>query len=450
MSNNNNQLTEDQKKQKAAVPVATPTASGSDSPYANYLTQNAKAPVVSAGGDEYSKWLETLAKNKKIENTPKNAKTYTDYLVYTGQDPVGDYQAKVRQADLEYRKSLATFGQNAEKMAQAGMTGSGYSDYLTGQAYAQRQGTVQAAQRDANAQMKQSFANYGEYVAGLQAQQEQAKTVDNVELTNALNSVSTMMGNGASIDAAIAGLKGVYSDAVLEQVRQNVQQSNAAQASADAAKYAGYVDSVLNGDNTGIAAYASAAGLDVSAGSAEQIAAVIDHMANTGTISSEKRQEFYFISKMNTYKDKEYSSKDAVNEVEKIKGMVESGKISTKQQEGLLQALGERVNQLFGGVEMKGITWGIYSGFDGSKKKTRIYYNQGGNQNESIDLKIDTSNPVEGDGFKAIEGYTNGTYTLGVMNGKLAIQKDGKVYYADYTNTFDNAGFVAWALTHAK
>ena len=96
--------------------------------------------------------------NKKLENTAiqEGAMTYGDYIASLGADAVGDmskakenadrvFDASVKDAAREHDRAIGTYGQNAENMAQAGMGGSGYSDYITGNAYAVRQGSIDAA-----------------------------------------------------------------------------------------------------------------------------------------------------------------------------------------------------------------------------------------------------------------------------------------------------------------
>lgn len=264
MSNTNGSyLEEEQKKQAQGVPVAQPVA-----PQAQ--------PTSVQTADGYGKFLETLANNKKIENTPTNAKTYADYLTYTGQDPVGDYQAKVRQANLDYAKAMSTYGQNAEKLAKSGLAGSGYGDYLQGLAYSGKQSTVAGAQKEAKAAINQSFASYGDYIEGLKNTNEQTAmtgiinqmlegdaakeyarsqgvTEDRLEyvlsqasasvsaakaqkaqeaqalLANATAAVTELTSGGQTMDAAIASLAGVYDKDTLDKVKENLQNATNAQ-----------------------------------------------------------------------------------------------------------------------------------------------------------------------------------------------------------------------------
>lgn len=67
-------------------------------------------------------------------------------------------------AKTAYEQSLATYGANAEALSRMGLTGSGYSDYLTGQAYAQQRADISKATADYNKTMNaaayQDYLNY--------------------------------------------------------------------------------------------------------------------------------------------------------------------------------------------------------------------------------------------------------------------------------------------------
>ena len=53
-----------------------------------------------------------------------------------------DRQAGIRNANAAYEQSKATYGANAEALRRMGLTGSGYSDYLTASAYAASRGEI--------------------------------------------------------------------------------------------------------------------------------------------------------------------------------------------------------------------------------------------------------------------------------------------------------------------
>jgi hypothetical protein len=519
-------LEEEQKKQAPGAPVAQPVA-----PQAQ--------PTSVQTADGYSKFLETLANNKKIENTPTNAKTYADYLAYTGRDPVGDYQAKVRQANLDYAKAMSTYGQNAEKLAKSGLSGSGYGEYLTGLAYAGKQSAVAGAQKDAKAALDQSFSSYGDYIEGLKNTNEQAAmtgilnqmlegdaakdyarslgvTEDRLEyvlsqtsasvsaakaqkaqeaqalLANATAAVTELTANDQTLDAAIESLRGVYDKDTLDKVKENLQNATNAQFDAsikgatgvanyndelkqqrasgaiteeqyNAKVVAGYnknnefVKNAINGDFSGLSAYAQAAGLDISAGTEEQIDAVIDHMQKNNVILAEHRYAYYYESTANSILETEFSSKDAVAEVEEIYKLFKDGKITAEDQTKLLSTLESRVEELFGKVEDIEADYGAH--------EWTISYTQGEYGNESISFDPTDMDVVDGEGFVLGKEFpTTGTamgaitsFALGSIDGVLVLRLGRKTtkgmvytYFTDvedgYVNTSDNAAFVAWAM----
>ncbi|MCD8309440.1 MAG: hypothetical protein LUD19_06260 [Clostridia bacterium] len=91
--------------------------------------------------------------------------TYTDYQSYlTRQDTIATYEQylqsikdssyetaeankdrQIADAYTSYAQNLSSYGANAETLASMGLTGSGYSDYLNSQAYAQQRSDVQSA-----------------------------------------------------------------------------------------------------------------------------------------------------------------------------------------------------------------------------------------------------------------------------------------------------------------
>ena len=164
-----------------------------------------------------SKYFDAImADNKKLENTaiPEGAMTYGDYLTASGIDTQADldaaqkaanasYNASVKAAAQEYDRALGTYGQNAENMAQGGLTGSGYSDYLTGNAYAARQGSIDAAKAVKQASLDTAEAT--KKVTEASAQQgylnyiENYKTQQKTDKLSAMNNIIDMglTGEGA-------------------------------------------------------------------------------------------------------------------------------------------------------------------------------------------------------------------------------------------------------------
>ena len=530
MSNTYGSYLEEEQK-KAAQASAAPAVQ-SETPVV------AAAPTSVRTADGYSKFLETLANNKKIENTPTNAKTYADYLTYTGRDPVGDYQAKVRQANLDYAKAMSTYGQNAEKLAKSGLSGSGYGEYLTGLAYAGKQSAVAGAQKDAKAALDQSFSSYGDYIESLKNTNEQAAmtgilnqmlegdaakeyarslgvTEDRLEyvlsqtsasvsaakaqkaqeaqalLANATAAVTELTANDQTLDAAIESLRGVYDKDTLDKVKENLQNATNAQFDASikgATGVANYNDElkkqlasgaittdqynaqvvagqnknyefvqkfVDSNDASGLSEYAKANGLDISGGTTEEVDAVVDHMAANGYITKEQQQKYYADSWANTIADTDYNSKQAVNTIENMGNQLASGKLSQDKYDEIVAAL---TSKLLGtGNEVKYQTASNWKGLSAYAYNLCVDYEQGSYGDESIDLEHKVDEPVTTGTYKEamkLEGSISGgdpVSSIGVINGKIAVRyANGKVFYADYLHSEDNAMFIAWVYANAK
>lgn len=194
--------------------------------YGDYLMKTYKPTTTVAGS--YGQWLENRAKNMQIENTPQNAKSYADYLLSLGGNPVGNYNAQVKSANAQYDRARASYGQAAEKLAKAGLSGSGYGDYLEGLAYSQRAADISAAQQNAQNEMKQGFASYADYLENLKAQNEQS----------AINGIlqGLLTGEDARTYAKNMNVTNDRLDYILSQTEPQVQAQKQAQAQQEAAK----------------------------------------------------------------------------------------------------------------------------------------------------------------------------------------------------------------------
>ena len=541
MANTYGDYLKEQQKQQSAP------ASGASS-YGDYL-KGLQTPTTPAAPqavptsvqsvDTYGKFLETLANNKRIENTPTNAKTYADYLTYIGQDPVGDYQAKVRQANLDYAKGLATYGQAAEKMARSGLTGGGYGEYLQGLAYQGRQSAVGAAQKDAQAAMKQTFSSYGDYLTGIKSTNEQnaingivngllegdaAKeyargqgvTEDRLDyvlsqtsasvgaakaqkaqeqqalLANATSAVTSIMESGKSIDAAIASLNGVYDQTVLDQVKANLQKSNAQQAGDDIGTATGVTDfksgldeqlgskaisltdydiqltegsaknlvlinAAVDGDVSGLADYierdyaktksdgtVKKSGAEVWAEMSEddkgkQIAKWVEEIYASGNLTTGDYQSFYRDTETLSLNNAE-SAKELIDWRGNLDTRLANGQISQGQYDSLIEAWSGRAK-----AKDASITKVVFK--DGGE--IGISYKQGEYGKEYIKLKTKSSG-LSIDSFKATAGEFESSggskAVFGIANGKPAMLAHGVVFYLTANNSFHNNEFLLYLL----
>lgn len=109
-----------------------------------------------------------------------------DFYDAGGYAFVNDYKAELAAVDAAYDRALPSYGAQGEQMAKAGLQGSGYSDYLAGQAYATRAAGQAVARQNAMANSNSFRAAYNEYVrqqkekreANLQSVIERAQSVN--------------------------------------------------------------------------------------------------------------------------------------------------------------------------------------------------------------------------------------------------------------------------------
>ena len=140
--------------------VTTPTAT----------TPAAAAPQKAMTYEEY---LSQYGKNPEYVQ----AQSYADYLTRTGMAGAAQkqYDATVRAAETDYEKSKAMYGANAEALGRAGLTGSGYGDYLTGAGFSAMQGAKVAAADTKALTEAQQRSDYANYLMGVEQTNAQIK-----------------------------------------------------------------------------------------------------------------------------------------------------------------------------------------------------------------------------------------------------------------------------------
>lgn len=92
-----------------------------------YGTGSVVFPEVAQGNNAYQQWLKNQGLNIQGD--------YAQTVAQAQQQ----YAQALAQNKAAYERQLGTYGAKAENLAQSGLSASGYSDYLAGQAYAQQQ-----------------------------------------------------------------------------------------------------------------------------------------------------------------------------------------------------------------------------------------------------------------------------------------------------------------------
>lgn len=134
-----------------------------DTAYADYLTNGQYTQNMN-----YANYLT----NGKYSGYP----SFEDYLYVTGQTPSDSQTVRdktVAQANADYEKAKATYGQAGEQLARSGLTNTGYSDAITNAAYAAKQGAIAQANATKAATDTSNRIGYAQYLQVYDAQQQE-------------------------------------------------------------------------------------------------------------------------------------------------------------------------------------------------------------------------------------------------------------------------------------
>ena len=125
---------------KSSTQAATPEAPSFSTEESNIVTGTNAAgttePMMTYG--QYLEQSKGNAENIYNKSVAAIDKSSADALAKIEEDR----QAGIRNANAAYEQSKATYGANAESLRRMGLTGSGYSDYLTASAYAASRGEI--------------------------------------------------------------------------------------------------------------------------------------------------------------------------------------------------------------------------------------------------------------------------------------------------------------------
>lgn len=111
-------------------------------------------------------FIKRYIKNKELSDTPEG---YSEWLSSYGntQQSLGGRLAEIEDT---CRAARSTYGKNAEQLASAGLSRSGYGDYLNTAAYEERETARKQAYRDAAAARDENRRGYGKYLAALSSE----------------------------------------------------------------------------------------------------------------------------------------------------------------------------------------------------------------------------------------------------------------------------------------
>lgn len=113
-------------------------------------------------------FIENYLKNKKISD-------YEGWLALYGRDGEREYREAKAEADTAYATARAEHGARGAALAQNGLSGSGYSDYLNHVAYGARTESIARAHARRSTTREENERGYLAYLEGEAAKEEKAK-----------------------------------------------------------------------------------------------------------------------------------------------------------------------------------------------------------------------------------------------------------------------------------
>ena len=171
---------------KGTAPTFVPPASGGSGSVSNGgTTTGTGAGAGTSTGD-------STPTDTKPETAETSTMTYEQYIAEQKAREEEKRQAALKEAEIykeraaadaqaSYMQNMSTYGVNAENMAQMGLTGGGYSDYLNAQAYAQKRGEMQTASANEAAMKQQAESKYADNILSLDGQLVAYKEAEKAE-----------------------------------------------------------------------------------------------------------------------------------------------------------------------------------------------------------------------------------------------------------------------------
>lgn len=157
---------------KGTAPTFVPPASGGSGSVSNGgTTTGTGAGAGTSTGD-------STPTDTKTDTEETGTMTYEEFIAEQKAREEEKRQAALKEAEIykeraaadaqaSYMQNMSTYGVNAETMAQMGLTGGGYSDYLNAQAYAQKRGEMQTANANEAKMKQQAESTYADGIIAL-------------------------------------------------------------------------------------------------------------------------------------------------------------------------------------------------------------------------------------------------------------------------------------------
>jgi Mn-dependent DtxR family transcriptional regulator len=117
------------------------------------------------------KLTHTTGSEKESIKKKKASKSYAEWLKSHGIASQSIYENSLKDAETEYKMAKAEYGARAEALAKSGLSGSGYSDYLSAKAYEAMQKNKFNAKNAFQENERQNVAGYETYLANIKSEQ---------------------------------------------------------------------------------------------------------------------------------------------------------------------------------------------------------------------------------------------------------------------------------------
>ena len=193
---------------KGTAPTFVPPASGGSGSVSNGgTTTGTGAGAGTSTGDS----TPTTPTDTKTDTEETGTMTYEEFIAEQKAREEEKRQAALKEAEIykeraaadaqaSYMQNMSTYGVNAETMAQMGLTGGGYSDYLNAQAYAQKRGEMQTASANEAAMKQQAETTYGDNIAALN---KNLFTYQETQKANKQTGYNTLLGYAMDADSGM-------------------------------------------------------------------------------------------------------------------------------------------------------------------------------------------------------------------------------------------------------
>lgn len=173
--------------------------------------------------ETFEDYLKKYIKNKAISSTKES---YTEWLRANGADSEKIYTATLRDIENDYRKARSEHGATAEKLAELGLSSSGYSDYLNGVAYSRMQKNKLIAKDRKTDTDKENLKGYRDYLERYEDKAQKTFNsvlggIENAKITNYESAYEYAISLGLGESDAAAAAK-IATDSTVRKIKESI------------------------------------------------------------------------------------------------------------------------------------------------------------------------------------------------------------------------------------